>query len=103
MIYVLFGDGFEEVEALAPVDLLRRADLEVKLTGVAGLTATGSHGIRVQMDITLDQVCRELEEGGALDRACLVSNCGLEGEVVCRDLRQLSGQPGYYTTIIVKE
>lgn len=59
MIYVLFGEGFEEVEALTPVDLLRRAELEVKLTGIAGLTVTGSHGIQVQMDITLDQVRRE--------------------------------------------
>ncbi len=50
MIAVLFAEGFEEVEALAPVDVMRRAGLDVTLAGVAGKEVTGSHGIRVGMD-----------------------------------------------------
>ena len=56
MVYELLGTGFEEVEAIAPVDLLRRAGVEVSTVGVNGKIVAGSHGIGVQADITLEQM-----------------------------------------------
>lgn len=56
MVYVMLGTGFEEVEALAPVDLLRRAGVEVKTVGINGEVVAGGHGIGVQADITLEEM-----------------------------------------------
>lgn len=54
MVYVFLADGFEECEALAPVDILRRGGLDVKTVGVTGDTVTGAHGIPVVCDISAD-------------------------------------------------
>ena len=62
-VYVFFAEGFEEIEALSVIDLLRRADIAVKMTGIAGKeSVTGSHGICVGMDASIDEVSLENTE-----------------------------------------
>ena len=56
MVYMLLGTGFEETEAVAPLDLLRRAGVEVLTVGVDGKRIRGSHGILIDADITMDQL-----------------------------------------------
>lgn len=56
MIYVFLANGCEEVEALTPVDILRRAERDVRTVGVGGKTITGSHGIPIVCDLTEDEV-----------------------------------------------
>lgn len=53
MIYVFLAEGFEEIEALATVDILRRAQMEVKTVSITEKReVTGSHGITVIADTT---------------------------------------------------
>ena len=56
MVCVLLGTGFEESEALVPVDLLRRAGIPVTLVGLTDLEVTGSHQITVKADKLLSEV-----------------------------------------------
>lgn len=51
MVYMFLADGFEETEALAPLDILRRGGVEVQTIGVTGGYVTGAHGITVKADI----------------------------------------------------
>ena len=50
MVVVFLANGFEEIEALATVDILRRGGLSVLTVGVGGTTVVGSHGISVKAD-----------------------------------------------------
>ena len=56
MVYMLLGTGFEETEAIAPLDLLRRAGVEVMTVGVNGKIVYGSHKIGIEADILLSEM-----------------------------------------------
>ncbi len=57
MFYIFLANGFEEIEALCPYDLLLRAGIAVKTVSVNETTlVTGTHGIKVHADITLDEM-----------------------------------------------
>lgn len=51
MIYMFIANGFEEIEALLPLDLMRRAGLKATTVGIGGNEITGSHGITVRTDM----------------------------------------------------
>ena len=57
MVYIFLAEGFEEIEALAPLDLLRRAGVEVKTVGVGSKTVIGSHSIPVVADMLDSELC----------------------------------------------
>ncbi|MDR0569798.1 MAG: DJ-1/PfpI family protein [Clostridiales Family XIII bacterium] len=60
MVYLHLTDGFEEVEALTVLDLLRRAGISIQSTSmIKDLTVTGSHGIPVVADTLFEDVSYE--------------------------------------------
>ena len=56
MVYMLLGTGFEETEAIAPLDLLRRAGVDVMTVGINGKIVKGSHNIGIEADIPMDEM-----------------------------------------------
>lgn len=66
MFYMFLADGFEETEAIAALDVLRRGKLDVKTVGVTGEYATSSHGVTVKADLALSEVDLENIQGAIL-------------------------------------
>lgn len=69
MVYVILGTGFEEMEALASVDVLRRAGVSVKTAAVGERETVGAHGITVTADckvadVSLDDMTMLVLPGG---------------------------------------
>ena len=56
MVYVFLANGFEELEALAPIDILRRAGLHVMTVGVGGENITAAHKVVFTADTTVDKI-----------------------------------------------
>lgn len=56
MVYVFLANGFEELEALAPIDILRRAGVEVVTVGVDSTEITASHKVVFNADTTVDKI-----------------------------------------------
>ncbi len=54
--YVFLAEGFEDVEAVTPIDYLRRAGLRVVVVGVSGKTVKSGHELRIETDATIDEV-----------------------------------------------
>jgi 4-methyl-5(b-hydroxyethyl)-thiazole monophosphate biosynthesis len=86
-VYVFLAPGFEEVEAITPIDLLRRAGLEVATVSTNGLrTVTGAHGIMVVADLSV----RDLSP--SLEAEVLVLPGGMPGALnlyACEELKSL--------------
>jgi protein deglycase len=98
-VLVPLAEGFEEIEAIAIVDLLRRADIEVCTASLGAREVTGSHGITVVADASLD-------EAVAGDYDMIVLPGGMPGTShlksdarVARLLRQFA-ESGRYTAAI---
>lgn len=85
--YVFLADGFEELEAVAVIDVLRRADLCVEVVSIKDdLDVTGAHGIVVKADEGLDRVDPELADWmiipGGMDGTTNIAACAKAGELI---------------------
>ena len=62
MVYLFLAEGFEDMEAVVPFDLMKRAGIEVKTVGIGGKTVESAHGLSVTAEITEKEVCFENSE-----------------------------------------
>ena len=98
MLYCFLAPGFEETEAIAPIDMLRRAKIDVKTVGVGAKTIAGSHGVPMVCDLTDDEIVlddtlqgvilpggmpgtRNLESSAAVQTA--LDYCSKNGRLLC--------------------
>ncbi len=56
MVYVLLADGFEEVETITPIDILRRADVDVTTVSIKDEYVVGAHNITVKADKLISEI-----------------------------------------------
>ena len=117
MVYLILANGFEEIEALTPVDVLRRAGLEVVTVGISGKCAVGAHGITVECDVTASELGDMLKDaemlifpGGMpgadnIDKCaftdgyikCVLERGGYVAAICASPMTQVSGCPGLRT------
>ncbi len=62
LVYLLLADGFEEIEAVAPLDILRRAGISVVTFGIGGITITSARGLQVQADHSIRDIPAQLPD-----------------------------------------
>ncbi len=86
MLYLFLADGFEEIEALATLDIIRRAGLDIATVGVTGSCVKGSHNISVLTDLGLDDITTNELDGvilpGGLPGTTNLENCNKVCEYV---------------------
>ena len=83
-ILIPLAPGFEEIEAITIVDVLRRAGLDVTTAGLTGESITGAHGVTVQADTTMDGI-----DAKSFDMVALPG--GLPGAEHLRDDTRVTG------------
>lgn len=88
-VYLFLAEGFEEIEALTPVDILRRAGISVSTVSITPeRRVVGSHGIAVEADLSLEEADFEEAEvlvlPGGLPGTTNLGNCKMLADELCR-------------------
>lgn len=66
MILLFLAEGFEEIEAIGTVDVIRRAGIDIKTVGIGGREIKGSHGINVTADYDINSLPNKPIDGTIL-------------------------------------
>lgn len=90
-VLVPLAEGFEEIEAVTVIDVLRRADLDVRVAGLEPGPVTGSHGIPITPDAALEEVPADWPDAIVLPGGMPGTVALREDERVLGHVRRLSG------------
>ena len=79
-VYMFFADGFEETEAIAPADVLRRGGIDVKKVSINGsLGVSSSHGVHILTDMTFSEFRNQVVLDGTSAQDVMIFPGGLPG------------------------
>ena len=79
-VYMFFADGFEETEAIAPADVLRRGGIDVKKVSINGsLGVSSSHGVHILTDMTFSEFRNQVVLDGTSPQDVMIFPGGLPG------------------------
>lgn len=99
MIYVFLADGFEDVEAIGTIDVLKRCGLSVQTVGIGSKTVTSSHGLTVCADITEDGVAFEKADAVVLPGG-MPGTVNLENNETVQKITDYCAENGKYLCAI---
>ena len=92
-VYMFFADGFEETEAIAPADVLRRGGIDVKKVSINGsLGVSSSHGVHILTDMTFSEFRNQVVLDGTSAQDVMIFPGGLPGSdnlAACDDLMDM--------------
>lgn len=98
--YVFLAPGFEEIEAITPIDILRRAGMKVSVVAVsAAKEVAGAHGISVVADIKLDDVQLDNADFLILPGGMPGATNLFESQQLCQMLKQHAADGGKIAAI----
>lgn len=102
MIYVYLANGFEETEMIAPLDLIRRAGLDVKTVSITkDALVCGSHGIAVKADTTVFEKDYDYKKAEMLMLpGGMPGTLGLEASAEVREALLYAAENGRYISAI---
>jgi len=92
MLYLFLAEGFEEVEATAPLDILRRCGVEVRTVGITGPEVTGAHGITIRADLTPEDVSASDDLDGVILPGGMPGTTNLDQSDTVKDLVRYCAQ-----------
>ena len=98
-VLLILADGFEEIEAIAVADVLRRLDSEVCLAGLDALTVRGAHDMKITADTLLSDVAADCFDAVYLPGGLPGATNLLESEPVGRILRETAARGGIVSAI----
>jgi protein deglycase len=98
-VLVPLAEGFEEIEAVTVIDLLRRAGIEVLVAGLSAGPVTGSHGITLEPDVALQDVLEETFDMVALPGGMPGAKHLAEDSRLCALLQRMAADDRYIAAI----
>ena len=100
MVYVFLATGFEEIEAIATIDILRRADISVTTVGIGGKIVIGSHNVPVVADIDDKEFVYDERVQMVILPGGMPGTLNLEkSDVVCDAIGRANGEGKYIAAI----
>lgn len=99
MVYMFLAEGFEEIEALCPLDLLRRAGVDIKTVGIGSKNICGAHGIGVVADMSDNEIFNSAADMIILPGG-MPGTLNLEASAVVSDAIDVAISSGSYIAAI---